>query len=96
MVVKDKLAGLLNKNVAILCQRFQYRGTLKEIGEDYIVLQNASAVEDSGSSSGDVPDREDPFTSDVTILFRSIEIVYQPKWCFSEVKSRIPHRGQVK
>lgn len=38
----------MGEPVAVLCMRYWYRGRLAEVGEDFIVLTEAKAIEETG------------------------------------------------
>lgn len=86
-----KLHGMMEKfvgeKVAVICSRFQYRGVLSEVGDDYVILAHATAVEDSGSASRDAPVTEDAISSSIFIHIDSIELFYQPNWCHAPLPS---------
>ena len=71
----------LGSKLAILCNRYQYRGILAEVYDDGIKLDNARAIEVSGPSNGVCPFAEDLINTSVFIPVYAIELVYQPKWC---------------
>jgi hypothetical protein len=81
-VMKDALQMYIGQPLAILCARFNYRGILSVVGEDYVVLAQARAVESSGASSQERPSNEDPIGSSVIISLNAVELIYQPSWCF--------------
>jgi|TARA_R110000751_G_scaffold287491_1_gene392264 hypothetical protein len=70
--------------VAVMAARYQYRGTVSEVGSNYIVLANAFAVEVSGRSSAERPETEDPINGSICISLDAVEIIYQPNWCFAD------------
>jgi hypothetical protein len=74
------LAEQIGERVTFLCARYQYRGVLAEVGEDYLVLANATLVEVTGPAMGDRPNTEDPLGCSVTLKFTAIESKYQPNW----------------
>lgn len=80
--MKEKLKQYLDNPVAVMCIRYWFRGILKEVGEDYIVISNPYAVITTGKSSGKQPETEDAIPSDLFISMATIEIVCQPAWCF--------------
>ena len=84
-VMKDALQMYIGQPLAILCARFNYRGILSSVGEDFVVLAQARAVESSGASSQERPSNEDPIGSSVIISTNAIELIYQPTWCFSSL-----------
>jgi hypothetical protein len=86
MVMKDALGMYIGQPLAVLCARFNYRGILSTVGEDFLVLAQARAVESSGASSQDRPSNEDPIGSSVVISLNAVELVYQPNWCFASLE----------
>ena len=68
------------QKIAVLCARYQYRGVVAHVGEDFIVLANARSVEISGPSAKATPEREDDIGGFVIIKHDAIEIAYQPTW----------------
>lgn len=82
-VMKDALQMYIGQPLAILCARFNYRGILSVVGEDYVVLAQARAVESSGASSQERPSNEDPIGSSVIISLNAVELIYQPVWSFA-------------
>jgi hypothetical protein len=82
-IMKDALQMYVGQPLAILCARFNYRGILSTVGEDFVVLAQARAVESSGASSQDRPSNEDPIGSSVVISLNAVELVYQPNWCMA-------------
>jgi hypothetical protein len=83
MVMRDALAAYLGQHLAVLCARFNYRGILSAVGNDFLVLAQARAVESSGDSAQERPSNEDPIGSSVVISLNAVELVYQPNWCFA-------------
>jgi len=81
--LSDILQSYLGQPLAILCARFNYRGILSKVGQNFVVLAQARAVESSGASSQERPSNEDPIGSSVIISVNSIELIYQPNWCFA-------------
>jgi hypothetical protein len=82
-VMKDALQMYIGQPLAILCARFNYRGILSVVGEDYVVLAKARAVESSGASSQERPSNEDAIGSSVIISLNAVELIYQPNWCMA-------------
>lgn len=76
----EHAAQFIGQKVAVLAARYQYRGKLAEVGTDYLVLSNATAVETSGTSSAAQPQVEDAIGGSVTIKIDAIELLYQPNW----------------
>jgi hypothetical protein len=81
--MKDALQAYVGQPLAILCARFNYRGILSTVGEDFVVLAQARAVESSGASSQERPSNEDPIGSSVVISLNAVELIYQPNWCMA-------------
>lgn len=79
----DCFKEYLGKPVAILCGRFNYRGIMKIVNEDSVVLTKARAISVSGACSKEEPESEEEILSPVIIMKNSIELVYQPRWCFA-------------
>lgn len=80
MKLAAKLKQYEGQPVAILCARYWYRGVLKELGADYVLLKYPRAVEVTGSAQSERPEREDPIPSDLMIRIDFMEIVCQPTW----------------
>lgn len=84
-VMRDALQMYIGQPLAILCARFNYRGILSAVGDDFVVLAQARAVESSGASSQERPSNEDPIGSSVIISLNAVELVYQPNWAFASL-----------
>lgn len=83
--IGDAMKAYVGQPLAILCARFNYRGILSKVGEDFCVLAQARAVESSGASNQERPSNEDPIGSSVIISLNAVELVYQPNWAFAEL-----------
>jgi hypothetical protein len=83
--MRDALNLYIGQPIAILCARFNYRGILSQVGDDFVVLAQARAVESSGASSQERPSNEDPIGSSVVISLNAVELVYQPNWAFASL-----------
>jgi hypothetical protein len=81
--LRTKYMGL---PVAILCNRYWYRGIVKKADKDMVTLTDARAVEVTGPATGMKPITEDRIPSDVHIPSGTIEVVCQPNWVWHEVK----------
>ena len=84
-LAKKRFAG---QQVAVLCNRYQYRGILEDVTSDGLVLQNATCVEVSGACCMEKPNVEDPIGGDLLVMGPMIEIIYQPKWCFAPLPKK--------
>ncbi len=75
---------MLNKykgqRVAVWCMRYAYRGRVKEVHEDCVVLEDVFAVESSGRATNPKVEVEDKIPSDLVIHLGAVEIVCQPTW----------------
>ena len=79
----EHLKQFIGQRIAVLCVRFQYRGILTEVGDNYLVLANATAVEISGSSMAERPNTEDNCNGSITLKTDAIELAHQPKWVYA-------------
>ena len=71
----------LGQKVAVLCNRYQYRGILIDAEESHVTLANGTSVEVSGTANNDCPTVEDPVANtDLIIPMGMIELIYQPQW----------------
>jgi len=70
----------IGKKIAVLCNRYQYRGILLEILPNDLILANARFVEISGYCDRKKTEREDDINGPIMISLASVELVYQPKW----------------
>jgi hypothetical protein len=84
--LSEILEAYIGQPLAILCARFNYRGILSKVGDNFVVLAQARAVESSGASSQERPSNEDPIGSSVIISINAIELIYQPNWCFAPLE----------
>lgn len=67
--------------VAILCNRYWYRGIVKKVEDDCVVLEKGIAVEIVGKPEDAKSKAEDWIGSDVFIPRTTIEMICHPKWC---------------
>lgn len=79
-LLEEHLEEYLGEKVAIIAARYQYRGVLSVVGERFVVLSDACAVEQSGRSRNATPQSEDRIPGDTLISLDAIEIFYQPTW----------------
>jgi hypothetical protein len=85
MLLHERLKSYLGQPIAILCARYWYRGILREVGEDHVLITNPRAVEVTGSAQADRPEREDIIPSDLMVRIDFMEIVCQPTWVYHEM-----------
>lgn len=84
---KDVANMYIGQKAAVLCARYQYRGIISMVLEECLVISDACAVEVSGSTASPQPQTEDPISGPVIIKCDSIELLYQPNWCFAPLPS---------
>ncbi len=85
MNLSERLKSYVSQPISILCARYWYRGILAEVGDDHVVLSSPRAVEVTGSSQSDRPEREDPIPSDLIIRLDFVEQICQPTWVYHEM-----------
>lgn len=78
----DVIASYTGQPVALFCGQLWYRGVLKDMGTDYVVLDPAWAVEKPGGADAEKADVEYRVPSAVVVSGRAIQLVCQPKWAF--------------
>ena len=74
------MARYEGQKIVILCARYQYRGTVTEIGQDFCVLANPDVIEVSGSATGENPERTDSIPESIPVRYDAIEMCYRPNW----------------
>lgn len=79
--ILDVIEMYVGQKVACLCARYQYRGILSKVLKDGFILSQATAVETSGASKRNRPEKEDPIGNSVVIAADAMEIFYTPEWC---------------
>ena len=79
-MLKEHLESLAGQHVAIKCDKYLYRGNVKKVGDDSVILEKAALVEVFGNLDGDSTEREMECPSDMLISFFKIEMVCQPSW----------------
>lgn len=82
---KDSLSRMMldrysGKAIAILCNRYWYRGILAHACDEYITLSKPFTVEVTGEMEGEQAIQEMSIPSDVHISPGAIELVCVPKW----------------
>ena len=88
----DMVASYTGQPVAILCSGNWYRGILREVGTDYVVLEPARAVADPGPLNADRPKVEYPIPSSVIVGTSAIALLCQPAWAWFEMPVVRPPR----
>lgn len=89
----DGVKEFKGQKIAVICVRYQYRGFLTEIGDDYICLSNATAVEVSGPCQSERPTTEDPIGGSIFIKTDAIELFYRPGWVEAPLPGEDPQQS---
>ena len=74
------VSAYLGQAVAVLCPQWVYRGVVKRVGDNVLVLHPAHGVCVTGSATEAKPRAENPLAGDLFIPLAAIEIVSQPSW----------------
>lgn len=72
----------MNEAVFIACARGWYRGIVREVGKDGVLLSNPYMIFEESSYTTEKPREEYPIPSDLFICLDAVEMVCQPTWCF--------------
>ena len=72
--------------VAVICNRYVYRGLVSGIGSDHFVLEKPWAISATGKCQSDKAADEEPIGSSIAIRYSAIEIVFQPDWAFAPLE----------
>ncbi len=75
------------QKIVMQCARYVYWGRLSEVGDDYIILADAVAVEETGPCSGPEPRTVDPIGGSIVVSLDAYEIMMQPEWSKSPLPS---------
>lgn len=78
----DVIAGYTGQPVALVCGQLWYRGIVKDMGTDYVVLDPAWSVEKPGFADAERAESEHRMPSAVVLSGRAIHVICQPKWAF--------------
>jgi len=76
----DYLTSMVGQWIAVWCIRYCYRGQIKQVFDDGVLLSTPYAVETSGQGTADKTDTEDKIPSDIFISNGAIEMICQPSW----------------
>ncbi len=71
--------------VCICAARYHYRGIVRKVTKDSVLLTDATQIDVTGLNSNQVPTSEDLVTSSLILSLMSIETVYQPDFCFGDL-----------
>lgn len=92
---KSLLHTMVGQRVFVIATRYAYRGMVSDVGEDWVLLSPAMAVEQMGDAMRQFPAQENEISgctdpiglkvnhpgSCVLIPFSSIDMVFQPRMC---------------
>jgi len=92
--MSEKLSELTGQPVAFLCARYWYRGMLQEVGDDFVTLTHAYAVESTGPANQASAVTEDPIPSDLTIALGALEQICQPLWVWKDMPIENPNAAK--
>jgi len=83
------LKSFANQPLACICIRFNYRGKVTGVGDDFLKLSDSRTVLETGPSDGTEPQSEvSNGPRPVYISLRAAEINgYQPNWCRDSIES---------
>ena len=76
----SRVTDLIGQKIAVLCNRYHYRGILESAENYALVLSDATLVEQSGPAAQEVPTSEDPINGSVLVTGHSIELIHQVRW----------------
>ena len=92
VLMLDLLASYTGQPIAVLCSGSWYRGVLKEVGTDYIILDPARAVAQTGPFNAEKPAVESAIASAAIVSAANVELVCQPAWAWFEMPVAKPQR----
>lgn len=81
--LKKFLMRFMGEPIVILHDRYWYRGIVKKVTNECVILSDPYAVTDSGIPTETASQFEMPIQSDVMIPFASIEVACQLPWAFN-------------
>lgn len=82
MTKQQYLASKMNEAVFLNCARWGYRGIVKEVSADAVLLSNPFLIFDSDSYTSKEVKEEYSIPSDLLVALDALEIVCQPVWAF--------------
>jgi hypothetical protein len=89
---QDVISEKIGQNVAIICNKWQYRGVLVADQYNRILLENSSCVGVSGATNRESPISEKKLKFPIYIEKRVIEIFYQPNWRNADFPSEVDEK----
>ena len=76
----ENLNDLIGKKFLFQCARYIYFGKVKKVNANYIELEKAGIVYDTGELKSNNAEDFQELPSNVFIMRNSIESMWQPKW----------------
>ena len=76
----NNLEDLLGETYLFQCARYIYHGKVKAINSDFITLEKAGIVFETGEYSDKSPKDLQELPNDVKVMRQSIEAFYKLKW----------------
>ncbi|MEM5810466.1 MAG: hypothetical protein QXP66_01025 [Candidatus Aenigmatarchaeota archaeon] len=81
-LIAKYLSQFINEPISILCARYWYRGIVKEVGKDAVILAQPYVIEETGPVTDEKPKYESEIPSDILVSFEAIELICRPTWTF--------------
>lgn len=76
----ENLDDLIGETYCFQCARYIYHGKVKSVNSDYIELEKAGIVFETGSYDNKEPEDRQALPKNVYVLRQSIEAFYELKW----------------
>lgn len=76
----NNLEDLIGETYLFQCARYIYHGKVKSVNSDYIELEDAGVVFETGSYDSNSPEDRQALPHNVFVLRASIESFYKLKW----------------
>lgn len=76
----NSMEDLIGETYIFQCARYIYHGKVKFVHSDYIQLEDASVVFETGSYDSDKAENKQALPKGVNILRQSVESFYKLKW----------------
>ena len=79
---KKYFEGIVGEPVAVLCSRYWWRGIVRQVGENGVILSDVFLIYETGKMDGNQPKSEEACGTDTMIALDAIELVGQFPWAF--------------
>ena len=76
----NNMEELIGATYCFQCARYIYHGKVKSVNSDFIELEEASVVFETGSYEGSAAEDKQPLPEGVKVMRQSIESFYKLKW----------------